>query len=119
MTISWPETLPAIRWSGFEYQPNKQVQRFEVDDGGPAEQGRFSTAATVKCGFTLRCTQAQVAAVLDFFSGDAQCGAAWFTFTDPLTQQPVCARFLADSPPAVSGAARNRYTVQIQLEVKP
>ena len=116
--ISWPDTLPAIRWSGFGYQPGKQVQKFQVDDGGPAEQGRFTTATTVKCGFVLRCTQDQQNALLEFYTGDAQCGAQWFDFENPVTGKDCVARFDGDNPPASAGASRNKFDMQIQLELK-
>lgn len=116
--IAWPSALPGIRFSGFSYQPAKLVQRFQVDDGGPAEQGRFTTAATAVCSFTLRCDLDQRKALLVFYEGPAAYGAAWFSFRDAVTDTDCIARFYGEEPPKFGGSSRNKMDVQITLEVK-
>lgn len=113
MTATWPSTLPTPRWSGSQKQAGKRVKRFEVDDGGPAEQGVFTTATPKTFTFILRCTFDQADTLFDFYDGHP---AEYFTFPDPVTGDDVTARFHGDHPPQDAGSARNKRDIQITLE---
>lgn len=117
-TITWPAKLPAPRWPSTNYTLPKNGKRFEVDDGGPAIQGRFSTTNVRTFTFTLRCTGAQRAILDDFYTGDGACGAVWFSYTDPVRNADVYARFVADKPPAAVSSSRNKWDVSVTLELK-
>lgn len=117
-TVSWPSDLSGIRWSGYSRESGNQTTRFEVDDGGPAEQGRFTTAAVDTVSFVLRCTAAQVETLRAFYLGDAACGAVWFSFADPVSRAAGLARFVAKKPPKTTGQSRNKFDCSITLEFK-
>lgn len=111
--ITWPSTLPTPRWNGSQKKSGKRVKRFEVDDGGPAEQGVFTTATPKTFAFVIRCSFEQETTLFGFYD---EYPADWFTFPDPVSGTDVTARFHGDNPPVSAGASRNRRDIQITLE---
>lgn len=95
---SWPETLPAPQWQGFQAEFQDNVIRSQMDSGPGKLRRRFSAAA-MYYPVTWMFTRPQLQEFYNWFVDEVFSGSISFSWTHPITGLTVIARFR--KPPSI------------------
>lgn len=117
ITNTWPLGLPqSPLLEGFDEQPQPNVIRTGVDAGRARQRKRYTSAGAVfNCSFIF--DTAQRATFDAFFKNTLGNGASEFNWVHPITDEPIVARFIGDSPPRFTILSHNRQHMNAQIEV--
>ncbi len=113
---AWPGILPAVPLLGHRETAPDMVVRTEMD-AGPAKLRRRFTAGVRPLEVALVLSEAQVAALDNFYVGDLAGGALSFDHFVPRTGAQAKLRFVA--PPEYELAAPSIWRARLRLEVLP